>query len=270
MFEPFFVLLEKVLTRLIGEKRTHFVFIVLYFIKREITVRYNDSFLGYFWTILKPLFLMLILTFVFSHIFRSIENYQIFVLTGLMFWNFATEAINRGVYSIIHGGNILKKINVPAWVFPSVCVGSSAISLGLCAIPYLLIYFYYGYSLSSSMLFLPVLFLIYLFFVYSIVLICSSLFVLFRDIAHVLEPILSLIFYGTPIIYSIQNVPEKYLIYMKLNPFCSFLESFREIMLYGRVPSLHSFLILGGVTLVFFSAALLIYKSIKTKITYNI
>ena len=270
MIESGIIFLEKFLTVLLGKRRAHFIFLVLYFIKREMIVRYQESFLGYVWAILKPLMMMAILTAVFSNIIRGVDNYPLFILVGLIFWGIAADSLNRGVRAITDSASLIRRMNVPIWVFPSVCVGSACITLVFSLIVLGLFFLYYHHPFYSSILSFPVIFLIYFVFIFSATIILSTLYVFFRDLGHIIDPIMSLLFYGTPIIYSPEMIPERYRSILELNPFFHFITYFRGIFLYGTVPEFSSLLKMTGFVCIFFLIAMYCYKKLRSNIVYHL
>lgn len=188
---------------------------------------------------LNPLLTMAILGFVFSHLMRfDVPNYTLFLLSGILAWNLFSQGLVMGTNSILGSASLLKKVKVPATVFPAAVVGSVLVNFVLALIPYFIISIYMGLKPGIGLIALPVVLLPLLLFTYGAGLLLASLNVRFRDVSHVLEPITSMLFYGTPILYPIDRLPEKFQALVWLNPMSSYIEAIRQSMFEGVIPSL--------------------------------
>ncbi|NBW83131.1 ABC transporter permease, partial [bacterium] len=188
-------------------------------VKRDLKVRYRDSLLGYAWSMLNPLLSMVVLATIFSNVVRvETKSYPLFVLSGIICWNLFSQGLSSGVHSIVNNSFILRKVAVPSWVFPTASLSSAALNAGLALVPYLLISLWLENPPALCSVQLPFLFVLFYLFSHGVVMILSSLNVLFRDIGHAIDPILQILFYGTPILYKLDTMPEKVQIFMKINP----------------------------------------------------
>jgi ABC-type polysaccharide/polyol phosphate export permease len=218
---------------------------------------------------LNPLLFMVIISFVFSHLVRGIENYSIYVLAGILFWNMSSLSITAGTGAIVANGNLIQKIKIPLWVFPLVPLGSSMTNLALALIPYFVVCMFMQVALTWQLALLPIVLLLTAVFLTGISLGLSSLNVFFRDVSHVLEPVMTLMFYATPIIYDrhAPGMPQEAVKLLSLNPFVHYVEAFRGTIL----PQSHSVTIADLGLLAGLSASSLIiggfiYKRSKVKI----
>lgn len=214
--------------------------LTLLLVTRDLRVRYRGSFLGYIWSMMNPMLYMGILSFVFSHLMRvQIENYAAFVLSGIMIWNLFNQSLGIGVNSILANGSLLRKVRVPASLFPASSVLSVLINFFLALGPFLIVSLIIGVKLSYWLLLLPLVLIPYILFIYGIALFIGTLNVRFRDIGHVMEPLLLMIFYGSPVIYQVSQLPAEYQVYAALNPLSHFLETIRGIMFFGIPPTFY-------------------------------
>ncbi len=219
-----------------NKKQTQWYSLVILLIKRDLKVRYRSSFLGYLWSMLNPLLTMAVLTVVFSYAMRvQMEHYAIYILSGLLCWNMFAQSAQLGVNAIVDNASLLKKVSVPHWVFPTATIGSAAVHSFFALVPYFVIALAVGFEFHWGFLQLPFVVLLFFIFIEGIVLTLSTLNVFFRDVGHVLDPILQLVFYGSPVLYPLSVLPEKFQMIIQLNPITHFLEGFRS-SLYSSPP----------------------------------
>lgn len=203
-------------------------------VRRELTVKYRGSILGYLWSMLNPLLYMLILSFVFGHFMKGIPNYNLFILSGILAWNMGAQSISMATHSLVNNSSLLRKVKVSHWVFQLVPICSSFINFCLALIPFSIIYALSGRQTPAYLFLLPVFLILYFIFLLGIGLILGVLNVFFRDVGHMLEPVLQLCFYATPIIYDRRapNIPEWVAQALSLNPFTWYIEAIKS-GLYG-------------------------------------
>lgn len=259
--------------RRIGPTRLHYLTIVWMLVRRDLKVKYRGTVLGYLWSMLNPLLFMITISLVFSHLVKGIAHYNIYVLSGILFWNMVSMSIVGGTGSLVANAHLIQKIRVPMWVFPLVPLGSSLTNLALAMIPFLLVSLVSSVGFSSQVWLLPFVLFVIAVFLLGIALGLSSLNVFFRDVAHVLEPVMTLLFYATPIIYDRQaaSMPENISRLLGLNPFVHFVEAFRSVVFSGA-PSLSWG---KGVLLIAMAGTSMgiggmIYKRVRTKISLNL
>ncbi|HEV7505177.1 MAG TPA: ABC transporter permease [Thermoanaerobaculia bacterium] len=213
--------------------------LVLALVARELKVRYRRSALGFTWTMLQPLLMMLVLQVVFSSLFRfQLANYPVYAMAGILFWNFFSQSVVTSMNSLRSSAQLLKKVPVPKAVFPVATVASGVINLVFALVPLLLILVITGHPLTPALLFLPVSILLVALFTLGAGLLLSPLSIFFNDIVEMITVILSVLMYLTPIFYPKEIVPEKMRWIVRFNPLRSILEVFRDPIYYGKVPPL--------------------------------
>ncbi len=206
---------------------------------KTIKLRYKNSLLGIFWSMLNPLLFLLILILVFKDI-SHIDNFALYALSGLIFWNFISGSILQVLTSFIDNASILKSINLHPLSFPLSAILASVFNLLLTLIPFFCIMFFLGYRLNASMLvFIPYLFVAAV-FVLGVGLFLGTINVYFRDIQLLWTTIIPAFFYFTPIAYTPEIIPEANRYLLKLNPFYYFIESFHDIFYRSVFPSLEN------------------------------
>lgn len=212
-------------------------------VSRDLKVRYRRSAIGFLWTMLQPLLMMLVLQTVFSTIFlaKSAEvpqNYEVYVLAGILFWNFFSQSIVASMNSLRGNAQLLQKLPVPKVVFPLATVLSGLVNLVFALLPLLVLLVVTGHPLKPALLFLPVAILIVALFTLGAGLLLSPLAVFFSDVVELIGVLLTLMFYLTPVIYPKDIVPENLRWVVRFNPVRSILEVFRDPIYQGEIPPL--------------------------------
>ena len=214
---------------------------------RDLRVRYKGSALGYLWTQLAPLLLMLVFLFVFSTLQKqAIALFPVFLITGLLPWNFCAEAVLSGSRSVIDNANLIKKVFFPREILPLVSVFSALLNFIL-SLPMMFLvmavaqwlYAPLGGRLNFTwfIAYLPVLIVIETLFLAGIVFFTSALAVSFRDFVHLIGILIQFWFFLTPVVYALANLslsPAQMQLMRWLNPMASLIEFYHEI-LYGGV-----------------------------------
>lgn len=182
-------------------------------VRREIKARYKDSSLGFLWSLIRPLTQLLIYYFAIGQIMglaRNIPSFAIFVFVGLTIWGLFTEIVSSGTTSIINNSGLVKKIYLPREIFPLGSVGSAlfnfAIQFGILLIATLVAG---QFPVTSDVLYAPLAFLTVLIFGTALGIFLSSVNVYLRDVQHLVEVALIVLFWASPIVYSFSFVHDK-------------------------------------------------------------
>lgn len=265
------VLIKTGLKQSAQRKITIWVELISLLVGRDLKVRYRGSFFGYLWSMANPLFYMIILSFVFSHVMKfKIPNFPLFILSGILTWNLFHQSLSIGVNSILANGSLLKKVQVPAAIFPAASVASVFVNFCLSMIPYILLSFYYTRSANPTILLLPFILIPFILFIYGVVLAISALNVSFRDIGHVLEPVMQALFYATPIVYPANELPEKVRELVNLNPMTHFVRAFREILFEQITPSLAQYALLYALALASICIGYSVFQKRRHRFIYEL
>lgn len=204
---------------------------------RDIKVRYRRSALGLVWTVLHPLLMMTVITFVFSRLFRqSVENYPIYYLSGSILFSFNSEATTTALGSIYSNASLIKKVYIPKYLFPLSNVLSALINLGFSFIAMLLVMLVTGAPFHASLLLAPAPVFYAFLFSAGLGIFLSAVTVFFRDIAHFYSVFLLAWTYLTPIFYPEDILPAAALRFMQFNPMYHFVHFLRSLVLYGTLP----------------------------------
>ncbi|HOG27773.1 MAG TPA: ABC transporter permease [Vicinamibacterales bacterium] len=206
-------------------------------VARELKARYRGSVLGFFWSFINPLLLLLVYTFVFSYVLPArqpnLDPYALFLFCGILPWTWFSSSILESANVLISGGNLLKKVMFPAEVLPFVTVLANMVHffLGLPILVGFLIY-YRAPLQASELAWFPVVVLVQLVLTLGLALIVSALTVHFRDLKDILSNLVTFWFFATPIIYSMQDAPALAKRFLNGNPFTHLAISYQEILFY--------------------------------------
>ncbi|MEA3349779.1 MAG: ABC transporter permease, partial [Chloroflexota bacterium] len=221
--------------------------LVLQFVVRSIKTRYKRSVLGVAWTILNPLLTMIVLTIVFSQVFRvQIEKFPVYVLSGQLVWIFFSTTTSAAMGEIIWSGDLLKRIYIPKSIFAVSAVGTGLINYLFSLLPLLVIALALGVKPSLALLTWPLSMFLVSTFSLGLGLLLSTAAVYFADMLPVYNVMLVIWLYATPIIYPIEIVPQRWHWIFRCNPLYYFVESFRQPLLFCTVPGVDIWLPAAG------------------------
>jgi len=214
-------------------------------VARELKARYRGSFLGFFWSFVNPLLLLLIYSFVFTTVLpnetKGIQPYALFMFCGILPWTWFSSSLLEASGSLIAGGNLIKKVLFPAEVLPIVSVLANMVNFFL-GLPILILFLvvYRHEPNPWNLLWFPVAVAIQLLFTTALALIVSALAVHFRDIRDLLSNLLTLWFFATPIIYPwFQPNVQRFRLFFNVNPFTHLAVSYQEILFFNEGPVGH-------------------------------
>jgi ABC-2 type transport system permease protein len=207
-------------------------------VRRDILTRYKRSVLGVAWTMLNPLGTMLILSFVFSNLFKAEQFYPVYVLTGLLTWNFFAQGTNAAMSGLLWGGSLMKQIYVPRTIFGLSAIGTALVNLLLSLVPLLFVILISGAPLYWAWIFLPVAILLLFSFTLGFGLIISTLAIYYPDVAEMYQVVLSAWFYLTPIVYPESIIPEHLRWFFQINLLYHMVKLFRLPIRDGIIPPL--------------------------------
>jgi ABC-2 type transport system permease protein len=196
----------------------------------DFKVRYQGSVLGYTWSVLKPLFLFVILYVVFVKFLRiggDIPHFPVYLLLGIVLWSFFQEATMTGMNSIVNRGDLIKKISIPRYLVVVSSVSSAFINLIINLIVVIIFAFIDGVDVMKTWLLVPLFIAELLIFAMALSFFLSALYVKYRDAAYIWEVLLQAAFYATPILYPLTIVAEKYQKYIMINPVAQIIQDTR-------------------------------------------
>lgn len=208
---------------------------------REIKARYKQSFLGLFWVVLNPFFQMLIMSFVFSNILGRLSDitvpYPVFLYAGLLPWTFFNLSLTSAMDVFNQNSSLIKKIYFPRQILVLSTMLAKAFDFVLASLIFFGLMIYFGVPFSwFIILFVPI-YILHFIFTYSLALLLASLNLFYRDVQYLFSLILTLWFYLSPIIYSVEFFPERYRWIFKFNPMSVFINAYRQVLLGGAWPN---------------------------------
>lgn len=208
-------------------------------VARDIKVRYRRSFLGMLWTVLNPLLMMVVITIVFSTLFKqNIEHFPIYYLAGSLVFSFNSETTSNALYSIIGNAPLMKKVYIPKYLFPLSKTVSGLVNLGFSLVAMFIIMIILGVEFKPTLLLLPIpIFYVFLFSVGS-GLFLAAITVFFRDVANFYGVFVMAWTYFTPVFYPVSILSEPAMRLMYLNPMYHYVEYMRQLILYGQFPGM--------------------------------
>lgn len=212
-------------------------------VRTDFKLRYQGSVLGYAWSLLKPLLMFGILYVVFVEFLSiggDIPNYPIYLLFGIVLWNFFSEITNLGLLSIVGRGELIRKISIPRWIIVLSSSITGMINLGLNMLVVLVFLFFSKADLLSTSALVPIFILEIYVFALGISLLLSAAYVKYRDISYIWEVLMQAGFYLTPILYPISMIPEQFQKFILLSPVAQAMQDARYSLVTHKAVTLHS------------------------------
>lgn len=210
-------------------------------VKKDLRTRYKGSVLGFLWTFVNPLLQLIVYSAVFSIIMRvNVDNYSIYLFVALIPWLFFATSIQVSCSSIISNKDLIKKVYFPRAIIPLSVASSAFMNMLFTMVIVLISLVVSGIGLSQYLAFLPVLMILEYFMVIGMCLIFSALNVYFRDLEHILSIVMMAWFYLTPIVYTMEMIPQELMFVFKLNPMTPLIVAFRDILYYKQMPNFNS------------------------------
>ncbi|WP_243039092.1 ABC transporter permease [Dyella sedimenti] len=211
-------------------------------VSRDVELRYKGSMLGVVWSMINPLALLAVFSFVFGVVMRArwgesgSVNFSLLIYSGLVLFILLSDVINKAPLLIIQNSNYVKKVVFPLEVLPAVTVGSALVNLALALLILLVGQLWFGGGITWTWLLLPVVLAPFVMMNLGLVFFLSSLGVYLRDIAQLTGIVVMVLMYMSPILYPVSMVPEEYRPWLSLNPLSIPVSALREITLYGQMP----------------------------------
>jgi ABC-type polysaccharide/polyol phosphate export permease len=237
---------------------------------QELRVRYQRSILGFFWTLLNPLLMLATFCLVFAHLFQGAGNYPLYLLAGMVPWNFLASSLGDSAGCIIANEGLIRKIYVPKLVFPLVRVLISLVTFIFSFGAIFLLLWPLGARPSLSLTFLPVAIGLFAIFTLGLSLIVATANTFYRDCGHLVSVFLQAWYFFTPILYEVRSFPEGTRWLFRLNPAYYFVELFHDMLYSGRWPRLGILAMAAGIALVSLGVGYAIFKSQEDKMVFRL
>ncbi|MDD2980167.1 MAG: ABC transporter permease [Hespellia sp.] len=242
-------------------------------VSRDVKIKYRKSVLGVLWTLLNPLLMMVVLSFVFSHLMRfNVKNYPLFILSGQLVYNFFSESTSSAMSAILNNAPLIKKVYIPKYLFVLSRIASSVVNImaSVSALIFMMLFMKVELHYTIFLGIIPIFFLII--FSTGVGLILATVTVKFRDIMHLYGVFLTALTYLTPVIYPISFLQSSRIAYtvVNVNPLTNMLTMFRDLVLYGTIPSISSFMLSFVTAMAALVIGLVVFYKKQDKFILNI
>ena len=233
-------------------------------IKKEIRGKYKGSFLGILWSFLNPLLQVAVYAIVFPYIMRiETPNYLQYLIVGIIPWTFFITVINQGMIAVRMNAGIIKKVYFPREILPISVAISGLVNFFISCLIILIFCIFGGLGISWHLILLPVIALIQFVFTLGLVLALSAINIFIKDTEYIVQFILNMLFYATPILYPASLFPDKIRWVLYLNPLTGIIDAYRDIFMYHQMPNMISTLYLIVIAIVFFFIGLAIFRKLE-------
>jgi lipopolysaccharide transport system permease protein len=241
--------------------------LILVFSISDLKTKYRNSILGYFWSILEPLFIFSVLYFVFTNVFKSqIEHYPLYLFLGIITWNMFSRVTSHSLTSILSKSNIITKIYIPREIFP---ISTSITSFLIMCFEFLVFIgflIYFNFIPPTTIGLLPFI-LIPLFILSLGISLPLSIFnIYFRDIGYIWSVFIHGGFFAMPIIYQYNILPENIVSYLSLIPISKIILMSHDVVLYGIQPTFNDWLYLYGTSFAILFVGYFIFKKLEKRL----
>lgn len=237
-------------------------------IKKEIRGKYKGSFLGILWSFVSPLLMTMVYAIVFPYLMRgaNYDHYTTFLIIGILPWTWFTTSIAQGTFVVLGNSGIIKKVYFPREILPISVVTSGVINFLISCIVMFIFLIASGIGISKYIIYLPFIIGAQYLFTLGIVFITSSINVYVRDLEYIVNFIIQMLFYGTPILYSIDmfaNAPKWISTIINLNPMGIIITSYRDILYWKNMPHIVSLILVILGSLLLCATGLLIFRKLS-------
>ena len=233
-------------------------------VKKEIRGRYKNSILGVMWSFLNPLLQLAVYAIIFGALLAGGDpTYHIYICVALIPWTYFTTTITQAAFTVIGNADIIKKVYFPREILPISVVTSGAVNFMISTIIILAFLFMAGLGVTPYILLYPVILLIQYLLLIGIAFIVSSITVYFRDLEHIIGVVLMAAFYGTPIVYKLEQLPANLQVLMKLNPMTHLINAYRDIFYYQQMPNITALGVLFAIALGLTIIGYFIFKKLQ-------
>lgn len=242
----------------------HYIPLMNELVKRDLKVKYRRSFLGYLWSLLNPLLMMCVMSFVFSTIFQSnIPNFPLYLICGQTLWAFFNESTNMAMFSVMQNGSLIKKVYIPKFIFPISRIMSSFVTMSFSLAAVLIVMIFTRAQFYATILLFWVPILLLFLFCCGIGLILAALAVYFRDITHLYGVLTLAWMYATPVFYDASIMPDYVQNVLNWNPMAYYISFFRSLILYGQIPGANVWMVCALTGIAALAVGLLVFRRLQ-------
>ena len=241
-------------------------YMIVAMIRRELRGRYKGSVIGFLWNYIFPITQILVYYLIFTEILKTgIESYGVYLITGLIPWFFFSEAVGEGSGSFITYSELVKKTYFPRYIIPLVTVTSKLINFFIAYALGVVILLLFDYHFPETTILLPFIILLFYLFALGFAFILSSINVYLRDVQYMTNIILMILIWLSPILYMRDFITEPIMLsILDYNPVTCYIEIFHELVYYGTIPSIETWLLATG-----WSVSLIIVGMLVLQLTHK-
>lgn len=233
-------------------------------VQKEIRGKYKGAWLGILWSLLNPILLLVVYSIIFPHILKiQIPNYTMYLCVALLPWTCFTSTIQQGTFAVVTSGNIVKKVYFPREILPISVVTSGVVNFLITSIVMFAFLIFGGIGLTPYALLFPVILLLQFIIMLGITFILSAVTVYVRDLEHLVGLALMVLFYATPIVYTMDSIPANLSWILKLNPMTHIITAYRDILYSQQMPNWGNLGILFIISLFIFIVGYYIFKHLE-------
>ncbi|MFX3632174.1 MAG: ABC transporter permease [Candidatus Pristimantibacillus sp.] len=230
----------------------------------DLRTRYKGSFLGFFWTLLNPLLMLLVYSIVFKYVVRiEMENYTAYLFIGLISWFLFSQAVTSAAGVVVRNAGLVKKIYFPKEILPLSVVIGGAINYLFSLIILLPILFINKISIGWPLITIPLILIVHIIFTLALTLLISGFNVYFRDLEHIMGVIVMAWFYLTPIVFTSSMIPQEIAFIFDYNPLKVIIDSFHNVFFYNQYPDFVGLSIVAVFSIVLLSFSFYVFGKLS-------
>ena len=241
-------------------------FLLAQLIGKEFKVKYRRSYLGIAWSLVNPFLMMIVVSAVFSFVFRfNIEKFPAYLILGQIMFNFFSEATQFSLMSVLSSGQLIKKVYIPKYIFPVSKTLFSGLNFLITFIPALSVLLYYKIYPAISFAYLPLFLLYFLMFTLGVGLVLATAEVFLRDVQHLYGVLLLALGYVTPVFYPAESLSQGMQFALKFNPLYHYLQYFRDVMFYHNCPTVEQNVMCLGMSILVLVIVIIFFERKQKK-----
>ncbi len=242
------------------------LFILRTLVTKDFKLKYRRSVLGVLWSVLNPLLMMVVLSAVFSFMFRfTIENFPLYLILGTILFNLMADSTSAAMYSITGAAPLIKKIRIEKLIFPLESVVFQIVNFVISLVAVVLVMLYFRITPTLNLLALPLLISYVLVFSLGLGMLLAALAVFFRDVMHLWGVVITAWTYATPLFYPVDMLDGWMQTVMSFNPMYHYVTYFRSIVMWDTMPDLTENLVCLGIALVTFLIGFAVFRKSENK-----
>ncbi|WP_124061688.1 ABC transporter permease [Gordonibacter sp. Marseille-P4307] len=242
------------------------LFILRTLVTKDFKLKYRRSVLGVLWSVLNPLLMMVVLSAVFSFMFRfTIENFPLYLILGTILFNLMADSTNAAMHSITGAAPLIKKIRIEKLIFPLESVVFQIVNFVISLAAVVLVMLYFSITPTVNLLALPLLIFYVLVFSLGLGMLLAALAVFFRDVMHLWGVVITAWTYATPLFYPVDMLDGWMKTVMSFNPMYHYVTYFRSIVMWDTMPDLVENLVCLGIALITFLVGFIVFRKSENK-----